>query len=173
MRWRRRPVLPAKVREVLGLDPTDPRERVLAWTELTAGGHAVATVAGLRIDSAFTGVIRRPWVEVDRASWQRQSGTIAVWWTGGHVSTALEVGDDTRFADVVQDRVTASVLLSEEVQLGRGRSVRVALRRDDLGRLVTQAAPGPGVRLEDPDTAAAVERSTRTLMEQVGAADQG
>lgn len=166
-RRRPRPQLPDDVAQAL--DVTG--ERVLAWSEVTGGGYAVATPEGLRVITPRGEAVRRPWTDVDHAAWQAESGALAIWWVGSRQTTPLEILDHSELPDVVHQRVTDSVLLGGEVEVPGGR-VRIALRKAADGAFVTQAVPGPGVDVRAADVAPLVARALRDLREQVGL-DQG
>ena len=68
----------------------------------------------------------------------------------------------------MHERVRSSVVTSADAAVPGGRSVRVALRKAADGTLLTQAAPTPGVRMTDPDVAAAVERARARLRDDAG-----
>lgn len=165
LRRGRRPTLPAGAGEVLGLTPAD---RVLAWAALPGGGLAAATVAGIAVATPTGRRIRRPWVEVDHAAWDDDSGTLAVWWVGSRQPTGLEVGQGSFLPEVVHERVRASVVLTREVAVPGGRTVTVALRKAADGSLATQTVAPPGVRLDDPDVAAAIARAEAGLRDDAG-----
>jgi hypothetical protein len=160
--------LPDAAREALGL-PADVR--VLAWSSLVGDGWAAALPAGLR--AVLPGALRveRPWTDVDRVAWDRDSRMLVVWWVGSRRATPLEVQDQGSFLpEVIHERVRSSMVLVREVPLPDGRTVRVALRRTDDGTLSTQVVPGRGVRMSDPEVAALVDRARAALLDEAGAA---
>jgi len=163
---RRRPELPAEVAQGLGVGG----ERVLAWAELAGGGVVAATVEGLRVRTPQGRLARRPWTEVDRAVWDEDSGTLAVWWVASRVPTALEVGRETFLPEVVHERLRSSIVLTREVPVGGGRTVYVSLRKAADGTLSTRTLPPRGVRLDDPEIAARVRRAEAELRDEAGAA---
>ncbi len=160
--------LPAELADAL---PLDPGERVLAWSPLLGGGAVAATVRGLRARTPLGRTVHRDWSDVQRASWDAASGTLAVSWVDSRQVTPLELTAAGRLPDVVHERVRSSVVLSREIELPGGRAVWVALRRSADGSVVTQAVPSPGVRLDEPGVAAAVRRAEQALRDDVGAVD--
>ncbi len=165
LRAARRPALPDDAAQALGLAEG---ERVLAWSPLAGGGVAAATVAGLRVVTPRGQVVRRPWVEVDHAAWDQDSRTLAVWWVGSRRPTPLEVGEGSFLPEVVHERVRSSVVLTREVALPGGRTATVALRKAADGTLSTQAVPGRGARMDDPETAALLQQAQAALRAEAG-----
>ncbi len=162
--------------EVLaGLELT-PGERVLAFGVDTAtGGYAVLSRYHLAL-VAPTGWVgfRRPWHEVASGSWDPVTGTVSVLWADGARPAMLTFGvghDD--IADAFRERVQASVVTSDQVLLvdedGPASAGRVSLRKNlATDELLVQVKLNRGVRRSDPEVAAAVERATADLWEQVG-----
>lgn len=166
LRPARRPGLPAEAAAALELEAG---ERLLAWAGLP-GGFAAATVEGLRVLTPRGRLVRRPWVDVDHAAWDEDSGTLAVWWVGSRQATPLEVGQGSFLPEVVHERVRASVVLTREVALPGGLSATVALRKAADGVLSTQVLPGRGVDTADPQVAALLARARAGLREEAGLA---
>jgi hypothetical protein len=163
---RRRPTLPDDVRVRLELPSTD---RALAVAELT-DGWAVATAQRLHVVPADGDPIRRAWSEVRGARLDPRTAVLTVSWADGAPATALNLVDDRSrvFPDTVRQCVESSILLTERVALPAGRHVRVALRRDPDGRLLTQVVGTPDVDLDDPAVAAAVDAAEARLREAAG-----
>ncbi|WP_114906026.1 hypothetical protein [Ornithinimicrobium murale] len=142
-----------------------------AWDELglqwvVASRTRVAVVAQ-------DGEVRRSaaWLEVDGGTWDPDSDTLRVTWVEG--------GDPTRwtftgagahaFTDAFRDRVEASVVLMREVDLGPGRTTRVAIRKDLATRdLVDQVVPGQRVQPGDEELNEQVAVARATLRDQSG-----
>jgi hypothetical protein len=157
--------LPAEAAEALGLAGGT---RVLAWSPLMGGGVAAATVDGLHVLTPQGRALHREWALVRQASWEAASGTLAVTWISPRQLTPLELTAPGRFPDVVHERVRASLLLSQEVNVTGGGSVWVALRRSADGGVVTQVVPTAGVRLDDGEIAEQVRRAQEALRDEVG-----
>ena len=166
-RLRRGPVLPEAARAMLQLDGS---VRVLASSSLVGGGWAVATPGGLRALLPSGALVDRPWTEVHHAAWDADSRMLAVWWVGSRQATPLEVLQEGTFLpEVVHERVRASVVLARDVAVPGGRTVWVALRKAEDGTLSTQAVPGRGVRMADPDVATRVAAAKAQLRDEAGA----
>jgi hypothetical protein len=142
--------------------------RVLAWSSLVGGGWAVAVPEGLRAVLPTGRFVDRPWTEVDHVAWDDESRMLAVRWVGGRPATPLEVAEGSFLPEVVHERVRASVVLSLDVDVPGGATVRVALRKAADGTLSTQAIPGRGAGLTDPEVAAVVERARAQLRDEAG-----
>lgn len=133
------------------------RPRVLAWAK-TAAGHAVGLPGQLAYEAAGEWN-SQPWHEIDKGNWDEQAARLT-WTSADGSSHELELVDGKRLADLFNERVTASIVFRRRVDLGRGRYVAVALRRDlgyDGERTLWRATPGPGVDLSDPAVSARVD----------------
>lgn len=163
--FRRRPALPADVRAALDLTADDA---VLAAAQLT-DGWAVATRRALHVAVPGAPVQRRPWSDVDRATLDPETATLAVTWVEGPPS-ALRLADDRpqRFPGVLRERVQSSVVHSETVTLRDGSSVRVVLRRDESARLLTQVIGDERIDLTDPAVARLVDAAEARVREAAG-----
>lgn len=172
--WRRKPAgLPPEVLAALELAPAD---RVIAsGLDTATGGYAVLTHHRLALIAPTGWVgLSRPWHEVASGSWDPVTGTVSVVWADGGRAAMLTFGaghDDV--ADAFRERVQASVVTSDQVLLtdddGPASAGRVSLRKDlASGELLVQVTLNRGVRRNDPDVAAALERTTADLWEQAG-----
>lgn len=154
--------------------PTRRGEQVLAvaqddltgvWMTLTA--YRVMT---LTQDGAVE--VDRPWHEVDTGAWEPDSSTLSLSWVGGGRGLQWQLRERTGPGAVPQafrDRVSASVVLVREIDLGPRRTARVSIRAV-LGtrELVDQVLRGRGVRGDDRELEREIERCRRDLREQVG-----
>lgn len=146
------------------------RERMLASTRVGPGERWVlATSHGLvEVGPDAQAVTRRPWHEVDAASWSREASTLTVTWVDGSRPAQWALADERLFLQVVRERVQASVVLVEEVALPGRRVVRAAIRQDlTTHGLLEQVVLGRGGPLDRP-AQAAVERAFVRLREQTG-----
>lgn len=139
---------------------TGGRPRVLAWAPAESGA-VVALPERLAVldGDGWTSI---GWHEVLRGGWDADAS--ALHWTGPDGGRSVPLADPGRLPEVFRERVEATILVQRSVDLARGRFVIVSARRDPWGEAPVAWAlhPGPGVRLEDPDTAeqaaAALER---------------
>ena len=171
----RRTVLPPDVRSALHLRH---RDTVLASAEIT-DGWAVATRLALYV--ALTGgdaarpdvqqpdVQRRPWSDVDRASLDPETDTITVGWIDGTTQDLHLLNNrQPAFARALRERVQSSVVHAETVRVVDGTQVRVALRRDEDGRLFSQVIGEGRVNLADPVVAAVVNAAEARVRSAAG-----
>ncbi|WP_219107983.1 hypothetical protein [Austwickia sp. TVS 96-490-7B] len=180
--WRRVPPLPQEVLDQLALGPGD---RVLAWGVDTATqAWVVASVyalhqvpAGVGDGSSPSAVAaagslrwRRPWWHVAAGAWEPRTRTITVTWADGSRPSMWSFeGERVVLAAVVQDRVTASVVVSVPAAAGERELGRVSLRKDlERGTLIDQVVPRRGVDVTDPEVRAAFDAIVADLREQAG-----
>jgi hypothetical protein len=73
--------------------------------------------------------------------------------------------------ETLRERVQASVVLAEAVDLGGRRTAKVVVRTDlATDRLLSQAVLPPGVRSTDPGVSEQVREGLARVREQVGLA---
>lgn len=112
----------------------------------------------------------REWCDVDRASLDPLTANLKIMWADGSPASDLRLADvkDPKFADMLYERVQASVILAETVRLPDKQSARVAVRRDSSGALFSQVI-GPGtIRLDDPETVAAIDAAETRIRDACG-----
>jgi hypothetical protein len=165
--FRRRPALPADVRQSLALVTGD---RVLASAALTDGRWVVATRRALHLAPVDGGDVERtPWADVDRASFDPETTTITVYRVTGAVETlALTPPVPVTFAQTLRERVQSSVVHVETVTVPRGGKVRVALRRGDDDELFTQVIGSGLVDLTDPEVARVIDQAEEQVRAAAG-----
>jgi len=92
-----------------------------------------------------------------------------VTWVDGARPSQWVFREPTLLQETVRERVQASVVLAQDVDLGPRRTGRVVIRQDlSTGELVDQVLLGRGVRADDPGVQAAVDGALAYLREQVG-----
>jgi hypothetical protein len=163
----RRPTLPADVRDALDLRPGD---RVLTAAAVPGDRWLVASRRALHLTGP-DGVVRRPWSDVDRASFAPEPAAITVHWIAGTTEVVpLVPPPSAAFAQTFRERVQSSVVHAETVALPGDRGqVRVALRRGEEGDLFTQVI-GPGtIDLADPDVVTTIEAAEGRVRAAAGA----
>lgn len=163
---RRSPRLPDDVRGSLGLRRG---EKVLATAPLT-DGWAVATTLHLHL--AGLTALRRPWSDVDGARLDPETAELTVTWVDGSPASVLHLDAEhaRTLTRAVHERVQSSVVHTARVTVPGGAVVRVALRRDADGGLLTQVLGDGRVDLSDPRTAAAVDEAEAKVREAAGLA---
>lgn len=183
------PPLPLEVRAALG----DRVGRVLAWgPDSHSGGAFVVGQSALALvslpggmpslsatspvdtgdDSAAQApdVEVRPWHLVDGGSWDPEAFTLTITWVDGRRPTRVVLREDSPAPEAFRERVQASVVLADQVDLGPKRRARVVVRRDlASGDLLGQTIFGRGTTADEQLRAAAKQALNR-LKEQVGLA---
>lgn len=159
--WR---TAPAATREALDLTPG---ERVLSWgRDGASGSTVVATNHRLGAVSA-TGelLLARPWHDVDAGTWSHELSQLTVTWVDGARPAQWLLGDSSLVPETLRERVQASVVIAQRVELGNRRRARVVIRQDlATGDLLEQVVLGRGATLPDP----AIDAALAELREQVG-----
>ena len=166
-----------------------PGERVLEWTTDVHGALLVVSTTHLYAVSAPASVpppalppapsagtepdrtvlLRRPWHLVDAGRWNAETSSLSVTWVDGERRGRWALDDGGGFLQALRERVQASVVLGESVDIGPGRTARVVVRRDLAdGHLLGQTILGRGVSREDPAVLMATEAALDGLREQVG-----
>ncbi len=166
----RRPGVPDDVAAAIA--PTDG-ERLLAWatdgagTTVVAGRHRLHVV-GPGTEGAATLRVSRPWHLVDSGRWSDE-GELHVVWVDGEPPVRLVLAEPGVLPETLHERVQASVVLAETIDLGRQRTAKVVVRRDlATGELLSQAVLGRGVRSTDPGVREQVRAGLAQVREQVG-----
>lgn len=174
VQWKglRGPAVPSAVGSALA-DQLTEGERLLAWARddatgevVVAGRHRLYAVAGEGGNAQVT--LARPWHLVDAGIWG-EDDRLTVSWVDKEPVRRWHISDPQRLGQTLWERVQASVVLSETLDLGQRHSARVVVRRDQgTGGLLTQSILGPGVDPQDPQVRAAVAATLEALREQVG-----
>jgi hypothetical protein len=131
---------------------------------LVASTHHLSIVAsdgGMRL--------RKPWHLVDTGRYDDDADVLHVTWVDRDPDLALHVGGHRPFLQAFRERVQASVVIADSLDLGSGRTARLVIRKDlRQDRLLDQVILGPGVRLGDPGVRPRIGAARRMLREQVG-----
>ena len=165
---RRPEKLPAPVSEAVGLSGG---ERVLSWgREVASGITVVATNHALyAVDAAGARTLARPWHEVDGGTWSPELTQLTVTWVDGSKPSQWVLGATSLLPETLRERVQASVVLAQRIELGPQRWAKAVLRQDlATGDLVEQVVLGRGVRADDAEMTARTEGALAYLREQVG-----
>lgn len=164
------PQIPAEVLTRAGLQR---RERVLAGAQDDmTGSWVVLTTFRMIVVSQTAVESARPWLEVDAGSWDPESGALSLTWVGGGRAMQwrfLKRTGPGRVPETFRERVSASIVLQEHLDLGGGRTARVVIREDLSTReLREQVLLGRRARADDAELAEQI-RGVRTLLrDQVG-----
>ena len=146
------------------------RPAILAWAATSEGW--VVGLAGAMLVGDGESWRRFPWHRISTGQWE--SSTARLTWLDYENrphSGVLDAG--ARFAELFIERVSASVVISRRVELGRGRQVTLALRRNlepGSDETAWQAIPGAGVDLRDPAVRARVDQELAAAQADFGLA---
>ncbi|MBK9476233.1 MAG: hypothetical protein IPL94_08275 [Tetrasphaera sp.] len=167
--------LPGPLRESLDLDG----DRVLAATiDLATGEHLIIGqwrlyAVSSPVDGAHQVRLRVPWHDVDGGSYDSDAHTLTVTWVGDRAAERWRIDPGQREGAEVHERfwerVQASVVLAEPVDLGARLQGRVVVRRRfSDGTLLSQVLLGPGATMSDPGQRARALAALARIEEQVG-----
>ena len=167
----RRPDVPSQVAAVIA---PGAGERLLAWA--VEDGSGVTVVAGRqRLYAVAPGpdgphlTLSRPWHLVDAGLWSGEDGSLRITWVDGERPARFVLTTPGMLPETLRERVQASVVLVESVDLGERRTARIVVRKDlATGALLSQAVLGPGVRSSDPGVSEQVRAGLARVREQVG-----
>lgn len=167
----RRPPVPAHVAAVI--DPAE-HERLLAWavetgtgTTVVAGRHRLYAVGSGPDGPHLT--LSRPWHLVDAGLWSGEDGALRVTWVDDERPARFVLDEPGMLPETLRERVQASVVLAEAIDLGGRRTARVVVRKDlSTEALLSQAVLGPGVRSSDPGVSEQLRAGLARVREQVG-----
>lgn len=120
---KRTPPPPQDLRERLALTP---KERVLAWGR--GDGYVAATDQALHIETPLE---RLGWDLITKATWEQPTLVVTVEAAGGRPARTLRlrVEESGDLPAAIRDRVTASVVATEMVDIGDGVMARMVARR--------------------------------------------
>ncbi|HHU11546.1 MAG TPA: hypothetical protein GXZ60_16270 [Intrasporangiaceae bacterium] len=151
----------------LGLGKGDA---VLASCPASDGAVLVASSHRLSVVGADGAVqLQRPWHLVDTGRYDNEADVLTVTWVDRAPDLPLHVGGHRPFLQAFRERVQATVVIAEQIDLPASRQARVVIRKNLAeNRLLDQVILGPGVRLAAPGVRDRIEVVRRALREQVG-----
>ncbi len=157
--------LPGGVAAELGIES---RERVVAWGSSTlpgGPGYVVATDRALYVQQPAE---RLPWDAITKATWEEPVFDLVV--AGPPTRRMrLTVEESRDLPAAVHDRVTASVVISERLDLGEGRgAMAVARRASDNDAIRWSVVFDSGLDPEDPGLRAAADGALADLRDSLG-----
>lgn len=167
----RRPGVPDDVAAAIAPEDGD---KLLAWAaEQRTGGTVVAGRHRLHaVASGPDGLVvalSRPWHLVDAGTWDGDTTTLTVTWVDGQPPARFVLSEPGMLPETLRERVQASVVYAEAVDLGNRRSAKVVVRKDlATGRLLSQAILPKGVRGTDEGVGERVRAGLARVREQVG-----
>ncbi len=90
-------------------------------------------------------------------------------WVDGSRPSQWVLGATSLLPETLRERVQASVVLAQRIELGPRRWAKAVLRQDlGSGDLVEQVVLGRGVRADDAEMTARTDAALAYLREQVG-----
>jgi len=145
------------------------RDALLVVPLQPSGSASAAVESG----SAALGSVL-PWQRIETVDWDRDAGRLTVAEVGdfGQVrpSYSFEIDDPGLLAQLVRERVTASVVLQRRVAVAGGKGLNVVARRAPRSRgSITWAYEfDPGVDPDDPEVTQAARRGLESAAEELG-----
>jgi hypothetical protein len=161
--------LPGAVIAMLGILPG---ERVVAWGS-GPGADPTQTLFVAATDKALylqaTGD-RLPWDRISKATWDEPQLEVVVDGGPGQPPrlVRVRVEDSRDLPAAVHDRVTASVLVSERVDLGNGAGALMVARRGDTDEVRWTVLFDSGLDASDPALREAADAALARLRESLG-----
>jgi hypothetical protein len=177
MPWRHRdPVPPDIVAVIRAAAGSELRERTLAValvssdTAVVAGRHRLwLLVRDAELPDGWRVELSRPWHLVDAGTWTGADLALRVTWVDDAPPLRLVLPEPGALPETLRERVQASVVLAETIDLGGPGTARVVVRRDlATGELLSQTVLGRGVNHGDADVAERIAAGLARVREQVG-----
>lgn len=164
------PRLPSGALERAGVRPG---EKVVAWgrcpsADSGAGAFAVATDRALYLED---GARRVAWSSMGKATWTEPVLTFTAVDQRGRIGspTTVELAEPGDLPAAVHDRVTASVVISQRVDLlGRGSALMVARRDSDDAAIRWSVVFDAGLDPSDPSLRQAADEALVNLRAALG-----
>ncbi len=149
-------------------------EKVLAWSVSADGTALGGTRSAFHLVSPGGEAVRIPWAQVQAATWDSDTGRFQISEIGDYGRSrgewSVELTDAATLLGLVNERVTASVVLQRHVPVAGRRGVRVIARRapSGPGELAWLFEFDEGVDPDDPVVMAAAQRALVEAREEVG-----
>jgi hypothetical protein len=123
-------------------------ERVLATASTQGGSYAVATVAALHLPDGADGFVRLPWERIEHATWQ--DGVLHIREPAGAGDHKVRLVEPGALPETVQERITATIVISHYGRLPGGGGVRIVGRRALSGGPAGLSSVGGDPRMTEP-----------------------
>lgn len=152
------------------------RERVLAAGEAEDGTWLLGTRDRLVLVDPDGGVILLPWEQVHRADWDMETSALRVEpvqdWGLPVERWSFVLDDPDTLLTLVRERVTASVVLQQRIDLDRRRGFSVVARRAPArgGEITWAYEFDAGVDPSDPAVQIVAEAALRDAKDSLGLA---
>jgi hypothetical protein len=157
--------LPGDVPARLGVRPG---EKVIAWGSTADGGFVVATDRALYGDGISD---RTRWSSISKAGWDEPVLSLSILDDDGRPKrpVRLRLDDFRDLPPAVHDRVTASVVISERVELGEGAKALLTARKDsDDGQIRWSVVFDSGLDPTDPELRGAADAALEQRRASLG-----
>lgn len=162
MLWFDRAGLDAADYEALRREVGARRPRVLAWAKVEDGVAAgLPDRLAVRRGDAWTHVA---WDDVVSGGWDDQASRLD--WVTGDGADGVALAEPGRLPELFRERVQASILLQQHLEIAGTGGVTVTARRnpaDPRAEVRWVVLPRRGARLDDPRVAAVVEPEVARL----------
>jgi hypothetical protein len=156
--------LPADVRDALSLERG---ERVLAHATTRGGSYAAVTGTALYLPTPDEGFLRLPWEQIEHAQWK--DGWLHVREVAGAGEHHVGLAEPGAVPETVQERVIATIVISQYGSLPGGGGVRIVGRRgSDGGEPRWTFVFDSGLDPLDPGLRAQAEQLLENLRRQTG-----
>lgn len=149
-------------------------EKVLASAheDHTGAWIVMTTYRIMAITEEGAAQVDRQWHEIDTGSWDPETFTLSASWVGSIRGLQWQLRKLTgpgRVPEVFRERVSSSVVLVREVDLGSKRTARITIRKVLATReLIDQVIMGRAAQGIDEELLAEVESVRLSLRDQVG-----
>lgn len=159
-------------RPKLPKDLAESGERLLTWGS-GPSGQVLASNRAIYLPSSgdfmASGWTRVAWMSVDRATWEEPEVLIEGRLGGSPRRWRVTLADAGRLPEVIRERVTASIVISEHVDLVEGGGARIVGRRTDGDTAVEWSITfDPGLDPDDPGLRAAAVNALADLRDSLG-----
>jgi hypothetical protein len=159
----RRPGAPAQVRRVVA-----PGERALAWGKDGLGQVVVVSTLALYVPGRSGDHERLPYDKIASAGWDDPTLEVVLVGRGGQ-RHLLRLDEPGEVPPTLRERVTASIALSEHVDLVGGAGARITARRvPGKDGLTWNVVFDPGLDPGDPDLRRSADAAIAQLKSSTG-----
>ena len=168
--------MPTSVLDRVRAGGLERRERVLASAEAEDGTWLLGTRDRLAVVDPVEPVVLLPWEQVHRADWEADTSTLRVEqvqdWGVPIVRRSFVLDDPDAVLTLVRERVTASIVLQQRVDLEARRGLSVVARRPPagLGEITWAYEFDEGVDPSDPAVQMVAEAALRDAKDSLGLA---
>ncbi|MGC3953411.1 MAG: hypothetical protein QM804_04005 [Propionicimonas sp.] len=144
------------------------RPAVLAWAG-TTDGWVIGLAGAMLLGDGHTWQ-SFPWHQVATGGWDSAASRLS-WQDADGVQHQAVLEGGGRFAELFNERVSASIVVSRPVDLAPGQQVTLALRRNlkpGADQTGWQVVPGAGVDLQHPATQARIDQELAAAQADFG-----